>query len=96
MTGEKRPESENLVLLGWDPREFLWLAERVRNRLLAFGRRIIRAPCRLIDRLVFLPLVNRSRFKDPRYVRINGHWVRVDHQDELVGQLEELVEEASR
>jgi hypothetical protein len=87
----RREDSTIFMLLGWDPREIVWLTKRIRSRLLAFGRLIIKAPCRLVDRLV-----NSSKFKDPRYARINGRWVKVDNTDELIGQLEELQQEVSR
>ena len=89
MTTEKSSESDNFVLLGWDPRQILWLMARVRTRVLNFVGRLI--PRSLIDFLV-----NNSKFKDPRYARINGRWVKVDNTEELIGQLEELQQEASR
>ena len=89
MTTAKCPESDNFVLLGWDPREIVSLAARVRTRILNLVGRLI--PQRLVDLLV-----NSSKFKDPRYARINGRWVKVDNTEQMIGQLEELQQEASR
>lgn len=87
----KRPHSDNFMLLGWDPREVVWFTRKIRNRLLAFGKLVIKRPRRLLSYIL-----NNSKFKDPRYARINGRWIKVDITEKLIGQLEELVEEASR
>lgn len=73
-------KKQPILMLGWDPREILWLARRAKARLLGFGRRIL----------------TRSKFNDPRFARVNGRWVQVDGDQEFVGKLEELQQEASR
>lgn len=87
----KNPDSGNFVLLGWDPGAIVWLAARIRNRVWALGGRVIKRPRRLLGLVL-----SKSKFKDPRYARMNGRWVKVDNTEDLIGQLEELVEEASR
>jgi len=87
----KRPRSDNFVLLGWDPRQIVWLTGRIRNRLIASGKRVVKRSRRFLGWVL-----NKSKFKDPRYARINGRRVKIDNFQELIGQLEELQEEASR
>jgi hypothetical protein len=78
------------VLLGWDPREIVWLVGRIRGHLLAFGRSTIKRPRRLLGWVL-----NRSKFRDPRYIRVNGQWVHIENYQKVMGKLEEP-QEASR
>jgi len=65
-----------------------WLAGVVAALLLDAGRRLMRPPRRWLGRIA-----RKSKFKDPRYARINGRWVKVRPRDER--ELEDL-QEASR
>ena len=64
-----------------------WLAGVFAGLLLDAGRRLMRPPRRWLGRIA-----RKSKFKDPRYARINGRWVKVDDHQEMTGQLEDLQE----